>query len=293
MSEDEKFPRFTEEQLEILLNFCTRVSEEPRLSYKEFHKKYSPYRRLKSTNDLLNRAYENIVISGPFLFANIGIEVNLECSDENPKELLRRAKNEGKITWGIAMRGDWSLITFSYGASTLQYGTTIVPERLSNYRLEDIEISEKGKLQHDPYPHGWDELDWKIFHEMRVIREKTYIELSREFNVAYKTIRSRFTKILEQCKIMTCFFPLGYRGYQYVFFTFKTEYETGFLKALRKLDRTSYLYKYRDMIILIAFVLPKALAFNKGIDRFKELEEIGIIRDLSVSIPREWHNTFV
>jgi len=44
VSEDEKFPRFTEEQLEILLNFCTRVSEEPRLSYKEFHKKYSPYR---------------------------------------------------------------------------------------------------------------------------------------------------------------------------------------------------------------------------------------------------------
>lgn len=99
---------------------------------------------------LLNRAYENIVISGPFLFANIGIEVHLECSDENPKELLRRAKNEGKITWGIAMRGDWSLITFSYGASTLQYATTIIPERLSNYRLEGIEISEKGKLQYDP-----------------------------------------------------------------------------------------------------------------------------------------------
>ena len=36
------------------------------------------------------------------------------------------------------------------------------------------------------------------------------------------------------------------------------------------------------MIIFIAFVLPEALAFNKGIDRFGELEKIGIIRDLGL-----------
>ena len=86
---------------------------------------------------------------------------------------------------------------------------------------------------------------------------------------------------------------LSYEGYQYVFLTFKTEYETGLLNALKKLDRTSYLYKYRDMIILIAFLLPEPLSYNSAVDKFKELEEVGIIHDLRVSIPREWHNTFV
>lgn len=285
--------RFTEEQLKIVLDFCTAISKDPRMPYKEFHEKYKPYKRLNTTNDLLKRAYENIIVSGPFLFANTGIEVCLTSNDENPKELLRKARNDRKITWGIAMQGDWSLITFSYGANTLQHAATTIPVRLSNYSINDIEINEKGKLPDDPYPHGWDELDWKIFHEMRVIRKKTYIELTRELGIAYKTIHSRFVKILKQCKIMTCYFPLGYHGYQYIFLTFKTEYEIGLLNALRKLDRTSYLYKYRDMILLIAFLLPEPLALNSAIDRFKELEETGIIHDLSVSIPREWYNTFV
>lgn len=90
-----------------------------------------------------------------------------------------------------------------------------------------------------------------------------------------------------------CFFPIGFENYQYVLLTFKTKYEVGLEKALSKLDRTTYLYKYNELIVLQLQVDPTGQEYNKVAARFEELEEMGIIHDLSVSIPIGWKNIHV
>jgi hypothetical protein len=49
------------------------------------------------------------------------------------------------------------------------------------------------------------------------------------------------------------FFPFGYSGYNKLFVTPRTKYEVRLVKALRKLDRTTYLWKSNDTIILSLF----------------------------------------
>ena len=60
------------------------------------------------------------------------------------------------------------------------------------------------------------------------------------------------------------FFPSLVKGYQYVLLTFKTEYEVGLEKALSKLDRTTYFYKYNGLIILQLQVDPGAQEYNRA-----------------------------
>ena len=84
------------------------------------------------------------------------------------------------------------------------------------------------------------------------------------------------------------FFPKGYKGYERLLLTFRTEYEVGLYDALKKLDRTSFLWKVQDFIMLILFVDHYCATVRK----FKELEENGLIRDLKVSIPNRHYTPF-
>lgn len=150
-------------------------------------------------------------------------------------------------------------------------------------------ILAKGTLPRDPYPRSWDDIDWKIYDLLSYPRNKKYVEVGQELGVSWDTVKYHFKKVLDQCKIITTFFPLSYYGYNYKFFTFKSDYEIGFINALRSLDRTSYLYKFNDILGLILFIPPKPQEINKTENKFKELEENGVIDDLRVATPIRYH----
>ena len=96
--------------------------------------------------------------------------------------------------------------------------------------------------------------------------------------------------ILTDFMRIVCFFPDSFEGYQYALLTFRTKYEVGLKKALSKLDRTTYLYKYNGLIILHMQIDPGPQKYNSATARFGELEEMGIIHDLRVSVPNRWKN---
>lgn len=276
---------FTEKQLKIILDFCRVVTKDPKIFCSEFHRKYNPYSRKQTTIDLIYKAYKKSVLIGPYLFCNKGYEVTLLKGVENPFELLKEKKKDKAITYVAALFGEWDFMYINRGASLLEYAQTIIPNRLSNKRLETIYFDEPGKLKRDPYPTGWDEMDWKIYDLMGDPRAVTFREAGQNLDIPWSEVHKRYEKLLTQCKTLCYFLPLGYLGYQYMLLTFKTKYEIGLINALKRLDRSSYILKWNDTIILTLFLLPTPLAINTVGDRFKELEEIGILHDLRVSIP--------
>ena len=69
----------------------------------------------------------------------------------------------------------------------------------------------------------------------------------------------------------------------------KTKYKIGVLRALKKLNRTFYLYKAEDILIVGLFLEPIPGFYESSADHFAYLEEIGMIHDLHVSIPLDYH----
>lgn len=271
-----------------MYNFSSEILKEPRMRVRAFHRKYKPFRRKETTNEWINKAFENLIIHGPFLFCNNNIDVSLLKTDRIPFDLYEEKRNDPTTTKLILLTGDWSLLWFHKGASILQYTNTIFPQYPSKTKLEDIIFDEKGKLKRDPYPHGWDAFDWGIYDEMRDIRKYTYVEIGGKFNVTWKAIKMRFDSLLTQCKVFVSFFPLGYYRYDHILLTFKTDYEVGLENALKKMDRTSFLWKFEDTIILVVHYPPEE-SHNGIALRFAELEEMGLIRELKVSTPIKYH----
>ncbi len=280
---------FNTQHLSAVYDFSSQMLNNPRLPVRAFHRKCRPFRRLESTNNLINKAFENLVIYGPFLFCNNNIEVSLSKTEGIPFDLYEEKKADPLTTKVMLLGGDWSLLWFHRGASILQYTNTVFPQYPSRMKLEDIIFEEKGKLKRDPYPHRWDTFDWGIYDEMRDIRKYTYIEIGEKFGVTWKAIKKRFDVLLTQCKVFVSFYPLGYHNYDHIFFSFKTEYEIGLENALKKLDRSSFLWKYEDAILLVVHH-PSYESHNKITLRFAELEEMGLIRELKVSTPIKYYS---
>ncbi|MGD2251109.1 MAG: hypothetical protein PVF58_22150 [Candidatus Methanofastidiosia archaeon] len=280
---------FTEKQLKILLNYCKAALREPRITYRAVHKRLTKYVRLDSTIALLKKAYEREVITGPFLYANTGVEVSFMNDIDDPLGYLRECKKDPKIIQAYALHGDWKFIQFKKGANTLQYVDSVLPHKVSNgYHIEDLTFEEKGKLPTDPYPHGWSDKHWKLFEVMSSPRKVKLIDIVKKTGIAYETIVKYFDDILKQSKIHACFFPLSKMGYSHQVVTFKTDYEIGVLNALKELDRTNYIYKTEGVIILVLNIIPKPSDFNNSTDTFKKLEEKGYIRDVHICTPRKW-----
>jgi hypothetical protein len=263
---------------EYLLNARTKVTV--------LHEKHSPYENYSSTANFLRESFENEFICGPIIYCNSGIEVDLLKDEKNSLELFEKCKKDRNVTRAVLLCGDYSFIRFQKGASLLSYADSIKPTLHSDFSICDIDLYEKGKLERDPYPHGWDELDWRVYDLMR----KPFISFSNvsmllrdEFDVTWKTIENRYKKIADFCKILIGFFPKGRKAYAETFLTFKTEYEIGLVNELKKLDRSSYLYKVGNLIILNLF-----LDCNKEHFYFLKLQKEGKIKNLSVSIP-VWH----
>jgi len=285
---------FTQKHLGILLNYCKATRRAPRVTFTRFHKNYSSYSRRQTTVDLIHKAYKKEVVTGPVLYANVGIEVSLMDNVDDPLQLLQECKKDNETTLAYALQGDWEFIHFKYGASMLQYTESIIPHFFSklNSHIEDLSFNEKGKLPEDRYPHGWLEEHWNVYRAMRMPRDTTYREVGKEIGLCWKTVKKYYNEILKRCKVLSCFFPLGKGGYSYQMVTFKTDYEIGVLKALRKLNRTSFIYKADGILILVLYLIPRPMDFNISTNKFKELEEKGIIHDLHVCTPRKWYQNF-
>lgn len=268
---------------------------DPRVKYSQFHRKYHPYSREQSTVDLINAAYTHEVITGPVLYANVGIEVKLMDSIDDPLGYLKECKKDKKTTLAYALHGDWSFIHFKYGASMLKFTDSILPHSYpsSGKYIEDIEIEEqKGNLPEDPYPHGWSDEHWDIYNALRMPRSLTFRGVGKKVGLSWQSVKKYFYEVLKQCKVLSCFFPLGKEGYSYQLVTFKTDYEIGLMKALKKLNRTTYVYKTNEIVILVLCLIPRPKDFNISTNKFKEIEEEGFIHDLHVCTPRKWIQDF-
>ena len=271
------------------------IKIDPRVRHLEFHKKYHPYHRIQSTIDLINAAYTHEIITNPLLYANVGIEVELIEKMDDPLGYLKKCRKDKKTNLAYALHGGWSFIHFKYGASMLEFADSVLPCSYPNSGkyIENIEIEEKkGKLPQDPYPHGWSDEHWDIYRVLGLPRSLSFRDVGKKVGLSWETVKKYYYEVLEQCKVLSCFFPLGKEGYSHQIVTFETEYEISVLEALKKLDRTTYIYKAKEIIILILFLIPRPFDFNISTNMFKELEEKGYIRDLHVCTPRKWHYAF-
>jgi hypothetical protein len=206
---------------------------------------------------------------------------------------MKKKRRDPDTYFAIALYGDIEFICFHKGATILQHAAAVVPDSIQQGRLKDLYFDEAGELQQDPYPHKWDALDWKIYELMSKPRSVTFRQLGKKLDISWVAVKNRYNNLVKQCKLLSCFWPLGYDGYLQLAVSFKTKYEIGLVKALKKLGRTTYLYKFDDTIFLILFLLPMAFSNNDTIKNFKELEKIGIIYDLRISSPLTFKNLFV
>jgi hypothetical protein len=272
--------------------YFLNIMKNPHLSFKEFYKMQSAYQSIDGVYTLIRNALKLHIISPPEIFCNTGVTFEFLKPCGNQLELLKECRKDPKTTYAIALCGDWDFVRVRKGASDLRFADRVIPNFPSEIDPCEISFDEKGKLKEDLYPHGWDEIDWEVYHLMK-IPSISYTDAIRESKkngtgLARKTIKAHFGKILNDCKLRMNFFPKGYRGYEQIFFTFRTEYEVGLYDALKKLDRTSFLWKVQDFIVLNLFVDH----YCATVRNFKELEENGLIRDLKVSIPNRHYTPF-
>lgn len=285
---------FTERQLRLLLDYCYATRQNPKLSISEIHRNYSSYSRRKTTSDTIIKGYIGKVITGPVLFTNSGIEVSLINDVNNPREFFENCKKDEKTTLAVVSHGYWSIFLCKRGANTLQYHDSILPNNggISDNRVEKIFFEEEGTLPTDLYPHGWFEEHWNTYYCMKYPRNKTFREAGKELGIDWVTTREYFLDVLKQCKIMTNFFPLGADAYSPLLVTLKTDYEAGIVRGLRTLNRTTYLYKAENTLILLIGTAPVPRAQNHLAGEFERLEETGLISDLHISTPFDWHRAF-
>ena len=278
---------FSPSQLEAIYAFMTAFDENPRMTLKQLHKKCSSYSAISSTSALLKRAQENYVFIGPRLFVNAHLDVILvKIEDVNMEEYFRLWNNsvsDSKVRYAIMLAGGHALLTFKRGATLLTFAEAVKPTYPSTKTIFDIQPLKKGKLKKDIYPKNWNELDWQVY-EYAKYPAIPLLKISEKLDVSWHTVKEHYNKIKKDCKTWHSFFPKGQMNYYHGFLTFKSEYEVGIRDELKKLDRTSFLYKFQETLILYLM-----LDDQRQINRFYDLEKEGIIHGLRVSSPIQWH----
>lgn len=288
------------EKLQTVYEYILESRKNVRIPIRRFHKKTKREKGARSISRILEDARLSYILVGPFVYANTGTEVELILREENHDIMFedwKKCTSDPSVTYAVLLSGTHTLLIFRNGANILSFADSIIPTFPRKAEIPDLQIKERGKLEKDPFPHGWDEIDWEIFEIMRnplvsflkvaeIIRQKHKEDEYR--NVTWQTIRNRFNKVIRDCKTWISFFPQGLYTYYHTFLSFKTEYEIGVYNELRKLDRTSYIYKFEDTLML--FVYIKNFEDQKF---FLNLQKEGIIHDLRVSTPVEWYKNRV
>ena len=208
-------------------------------------------------------------------------------------EALEMDKKDYSVYHSMALVGCYSLISFSRNkspdsANILTYAESIIPTYPSEAKTSDIDLTAyaQEKLPVMPKPLNWDDLDWGIYHKMNNPNQPSNVA-AKALGLSHTSILDRFYRIQKDCLIWMPFFAQGYSSYNQFIVQLKTKYELGLKKELQKLDRSTYLYKIDDFILLHLF-----LEKNKNLNFLLNLEKKGLIHSLSVSIPLRYHNRF-
>ena len=286
---------FFDYQLKLLLYYCHITRQDPKIPFSEIHRNYNLYSRRKSTIETIKNAIIRKVVWGPHLFTNGGIEASLIHDIDNPREFYKECIVNPKTSLVILSDGHWPIFWCKQGANTLQNYESILPNKgkVSNKKIEGIFFEEKETLPVDKYPHRWFEEHWNIYYSLKFPRIKSFRDAGKELGIDWQMARVLFKEILMQCKVITNFFPLGREQYNPSLVTLKTDYEIGLVNGLKTLNRTTYLYKTNNTIILYLFIRPLPKERNHFADRFHRLEEMGLISDLHISTPYKWKEAWI
>ena len=240
-----------------------------------------------SAQTIVDNSFTDKVLVGPYLYCNPGIWVTLYRREERTQ--AEKKMNEHSTILGIQLMGFYSYVVFSRDrVSNLCYAEVTKPSFPEKVSLEHsvteaereflAEVDTPEKLGKDPIP-CWDERDWKVYYAMKNPR-RPFFEAAQDIQVPWKMVRERFRRIIKDCKVSMGFFPLGYTGYNHMVVTFKTDYETWMRDWLCGIDRSLYLFKVDD--ILVVYLLTSNV--NVACLKFSEMEQIGIIRNFRVAV---------
>lgn len=276
----------TNERMKYVL--LTTLLENPRITLRELSRIIGSLRNWKlqgSAQRIVDTLFTNGILVGPYLYCNSGKKVTLFKKKDMKEEKL------DKEDFSISLAGDYSCLHVSQnGKGTLLYADLIKPSFPRKVALEgSITGAERayfktwfrapGRLKPDIMP-DWDDEEWELYKVMRNPRQN-FFDVGKKLKLPWKTVKEQFQKIVKDCKVCTGFYPLGYSQYDPFLVTFRTEYETGIRKFLTGLDRSSWLFKVDDMLILYLFQTHINLTCLK----FAEINEMGIIEDFRVGIP--------
>jgi len=274
------------DQLKTLFSFVVAYSHNPRISTRSLHENYSHYVNRESTIKLLNFAKTNEIIIGPRIWCNSGCDIEIYENIDDPLLLLNELEKRPEVTYVTALIGYPSVICFKNGASILKYAEPIIPSYLARKNISEISLDIEGELPSDEYPHGWDEVDWDVYRNMRN-PSLSFVKIGKKLGLPWYVVKAHFEKIIQDCKVWICLYPRGYGSYQQSYVFLKTKYELGLREELKKLDRTTIIYKFGDTIILHLFL--DELLQNTV---FYDLKRKGKIHDLHVSVPLGWNSAY-
>jgi len=272
------------EELKSAYALIMAYLENVRLKKKTIRKEISPYSTNEATINFLRRIKNMQILYGPELWINSGFVVELiKNGRKSSLTLFEKYKNDAQVSYVIACMGVYSLLAFRHGASILKNAICVIPTFPKEIDISDIELSEKGEIERDKYPKNWNELDWSVFHAMKKNPNRSFGKVGGELGISWVTVRTHFRKILNDCKVLVSFYPKGYNYYQKALLKFNTKYERNLWEELKRIDRSSFLYKYNDTILLILFYKD----YN-DLKRFEILKKEGKIKNLKVSTPIAW-----
>jgi len=278
------FRTMEEHHLEMIYDYVRYCIETKDVKHLRFHKAYKPFSRKQSTFKVLNRALVEQVILAPRIFCIRKTKVKLlGHRDFLLVDQFEKEKRLEDTYYVVLLLGSHSLLSFSKGESetNLKFAQCTFPKYPSKKKISEInpEIHKPGKLPLMKPPPNWSAFDWKVYTE-RNDPLRSSVEVGEILKVSYGTVLNTYKRILQDCTIWIPFFPLGYDNYVKFLVSFKTDFEVGFVEELKKINRSSYIYKIDDTILLTLF-FEKQLE----IDSILTLEKKGIIHGLRVSSP--------
>ena len=269
--------------LEIVYNYVEYCTSTKDVRHLRFHNKYKPFDRKQSTFKVLRKALTNQVIFPPRLFTIQNVTVKLlDHKDSLLVEQFEEESTSPDTYYALLLVGSHSLLSFSKAElqTNLRFAQCIFPTYPSQKKINEINpcLHEPGKLP-VMNPPDWTPFEWDVFMRRRDPLTSS-VKIGEMLGVSHKTVLDAYNRIVKDCTIWIPFFPLGYENYTKYFISFKTDFETGFIEELKKVDRSSYVYKIDDTILLNLF-------FEKHlkIDSILHLEKKGVIHNLRVSSP--------
>ena len=271
--------KMSKEKREIQYKIYKILSKNPRITTKELFKTVKSvcgFKGIQSAKSAVNTSFNNTVV-GPYLYCNSGFRITLSDDSKRPP------------TQCIFLVAGYTYLQITpHTNGNLTYAELIRPSFPAKVTLEDPFTPDSffaacfqtpGALPVDGTPH-WDVTDWDIYAALQNPRQ-SLITVGKKLNISWKKVKKRFENIVKDCKVVTGFYPLGYSNYRPLLLSMTSDYETGLRNWLSGLDRSSWLLKADETLILYLYIT----SLNEPCVTFYELEQLGVIDNIKVAVP--------